>query len=261
MTLKPELIEQISERLLDAERTCQQINMISDEFANLSYKDVYSIQLRGIQKKVQAGAVVVGKKIGLTSKGMQAQLNINEPDYGIIVDKGVFREGKPIPTNKLILPRIEAEIAFLLKNDLKGPGITVASVLKATEGVIPAFEVIDSRFAGKITVKDSIADNASSAAVILGGRITPIADIDLRLVGMVFEKNGQVVASATGVEVMGNPVQAVAWLANKLSEYEIPLQSGEFIMSGGITSAAKVEPGSFFSASFDRLGSVSVLFE
>jgi 2-keto-4-pentenoate hydratase len=228
----------------------------------LSYDDVYSVQLRSIHKKVQSGAVVVGKKIGLTSKGMQAQFNIDEPDYGIIVDKAVIREGKTIPTNKLILPRIEAEIAFLLRDHLKGPGITLADVLKATEGVMPAFEVIDSRFRDwKITVKDSIADNASNAAVILGGKITPISDIDLRLTGMILEKNGEIIATATGAEVMGNPAQSVAWLANKLSEYDIALQSGEFIMSGSLTRAAYVEPGSFFRATFDRLGSVSVLFE
>lgn len=261
MPLTADLIEQISNQLLEAETTCRPINLISEQFEDLSYDDVYSVQLRGIHKKVHAGAIVVGKKIGLTSKGMQAQFNIDEPDYGIIIDKMVFREGKPLSTNKLILPRIEAEIAFLLRDNLKGPGITLPKVFKAIDGVIPAFEVIDSRFKGKITVKDSIADNASNAAVILGGKITPISDIDLRLTGMILEKNGEIIATATGAEVMGNPAQAVAWLANKLSDYDISLQSGEFIMSGSLTSAAHVESGSSFRATFDRLGSVSVSFE
>ncbi len=262
MALSEDLIQQISDQLLDAERTCQPIDPITEKFKDLSYQDVYSVQLRSIRKKVQSGAVVVGKKIGLTSKGMQAQFHIDEPDYGIIVDKAVFREGKPFPTRQLILPRIEAEIAFLLRDTLKGPGITLANVLKATEGVIPAFEVIDSRIRDwKITVKDSIADNASNAAVILGGKITPISDIDLRLTGLVLEKNGEMIATAAGAEVLGNPAQSVAWLANKLSEYDIALQSGEFIMSGSLTRAANVEPGSFFRATFDRLGPVSVLFE
>jgi 2-keto-4-pentenoate hydratase len=262
MALSEDLIQQISDQLLDAERTCQPIDPITEKFKDLSYQDVYSVQLRSIRKKVQSGAVVVGKKIGLTSKGMQAQFHIDEPDYGIIVDKAVFREGKPFPTKQLILPRIEAEIAFLLRDTLKGPGITLANVLKATEGVIPAFEVIDSRIRDwKITVKDSIADNASNAAVILGGKITPISDIDLRLTGLVLEKNGEMIATAAGAEVLGNPAQSVAWLANKLSEYDIALQSGEFIMSGSLTRAANVEPGSFFRATFDRLGPVSVLFE
>ncbi len=260
--LSEDLIHQISDQLLEAERTCRPIDPISEKFKDLSYQDVYSVQLRSIHKKVQSGAVIVGKKIGLTSRGMQVQFRIDEPDYGIIVDKTVFREGKPFPTKQLILPRIEAEVAFLLKDNLKGPGVTLAQVLKATEGVIPAFEVIDSRIRDwKITVKDSIADNASNAAVILGGKITPLADLDLRLTGMVLEKNGEMIATAAGAEVLGNPAQSVAWLANKLSEYGIALQSGEFIMSGSLTRAVNVEPGSFFRATFDRLGPVSVLFE
>ena len=262
MALSEDLIQQLSDQLLEAEKTCRPIDPISEKFKDLSYQDVYSVQLRSIRKKVQSGAVVVGKKIGLTSRGMQAQFHIDEPDYGIIVDKAVFREGKPFPTRQLILPRIEAEIAFLLREDLKGPRITVADVLKATEGVIPAFEVIDSRIRDwKITVKDSIADNASNAAVILGGKITSPSDIDLRLTGLVLEKNGEMIATAAGAEVLGNPAQSVAWLANKLCEYDIALQRGEFVMSGSLTRAASVEPGSFFRATFDRLGRVSVLFE
>jgi 2-oxopent-4-enoate hydratase len=261
MTLTADQIDQISEQLIEAEKMRKPIDLISEQFKELSYKDVYSIQLHTISKKVEDGAIIAGKKIGLTSKAMQAQFNISEPDYGIIVDRTILREGKSIPTNKLIQPQIEIEIAFLLKEDLKGPGVTLPKVLKATEGVIPAFEVLDSRFKGKFNIKDSIADNASNAGVIFGGRITPIAGIDLRLTGMVLEKNGEIIATATGAEVMGNPVNAVAWLANKLGEYDIPLKSGEFIISGSLTSAAKVEAGSSFRATFDRLGSVSAVFE
>ncbi|MFW6126558.1 MAG: 2-keto-4-pentenoate hydratase, partial [Chloroflexota bacterium] len=155
----------------------------------------------------------------------------------------------------------EPEIAFLLKEDLKGPGITVGRVLRATEGVMPAFEVIDSRYRDwKITVKDSISDNASSAAIILGGKLSTIRDIDLRLLGMVMEENGQLVGSAAGAAVLGNPAQSVAWLANKLIEYGIVLRAGELVMSGSLVRATTVEAGSFFTATFDRLGPVSVRF-
>ena len=140
MSLTADEIEKVSDQLIEAERTCQPIKLISEQFKHLSYEDVYSIQLRSIYKKVGAGAIIVGKKIGLTSKGMQAQFNIDEPDYGIIVDRTILREGNPISTKKLIQPRIEVEIAFLLKEDLKGPGVTLPKVLKATEGVMPAFE-------------------------------------------------------------------------------------------------------------------------
>ena len=162
----------------------------------------------------------------------------------------------------LIKPRIEAEIAFLLKDDLKGPGVSVASVLGATEGIMPAFEIIDRRFKREVTVKDSIADNAANAAVILGGKLTPLSpDIDLRLIGMILEKNGEVIDTATGAAVLGNPAEAVAWLANKLNEHGITLRKGEFIISGSLTRAVDVESGSFFRATFDRLGSVSVYIE
>lgn len=262
MALTEDIVEHISQQLLEAERSCQPIDAISEKFTDLSYADAYAIQLRTIDTKVKAGAVVVGKKIGLTSKAMQEQFNIKEPDYGLIVDNRVFREGQPILRESLIMPRIEAEIAFLLKDELKGPGVTVANVLNATEGVMPAFEVIDSRFRDwKITVKDSIADNASSAAIILGGKLTQILDVDLRWIGMVLEKNGEVIVTGAGAAVLGNPAESVAWLANKLSEYDITLRRGEFIMAGSLVRAVDIESGSFFRATFDRLGSVSALFE
>jgi 2-keto-4-pentenoate hydratase len=193
---------------------------------------------------------------------MQDQFKIREPDYGMITNHMVIREGQPVPMSSLILPRIEPEIAFLLKEDLKGPGINAANVLEATEGVLPAFEVIDSRYKDwKITVKDSISDNASAGAMILGGRLTPVKDLDLRLIGLVVEKNGAVVSTAAGAAVLGNPAESVAWLANKLTEYGITLKKGEFVMSGSLVQAVAVEAGASLRATFDRLGSVSVRFE
>ena len=262
MALTEDIIEQISQQLIEAERSCQPIDAISSRFADLSYEDAYAIQLKTIDIKVKSGAVIVGKKIGSTSKAMQEQSNIKEPDYGFILHSSVFREGQPIPMKSLITPRIEAEIAFLLKDDLEGPRVTVANVLGATEGVMPAFEVIDRRFKGEVTVKDSIADNAANAAVILGGKLTPLSpDIDLRLTGMVFEKNGEIIDTAAGAAVLGNPAEAVAWLANKLSEHGNTLRRGEFVISGSLTQAAYIESGAFFRVTFDRLGSVSAYIE
>ena len=262
MALTEDMIEQISQQLIEAERSCQPVDAISSRFADLSYEDAYAIQLRTIDIKVKSGAVIVGKKIGLTSKAMQEQSNIKEPDYGFILHNRVFREGQPILMKSLIMPRIEAEIAFLLKDDLKGPGVTVANVLGVTEGVMPAFEIIDRRFKGEVTVKDSIADNAANAAVILGGKLTSLSpDIDLRLTGMVFEKNGEIIDTAAGAAVLGNPAEAVAWLANKLSEHGNTLQKGEFVISGSLTQAMYMKPGAFFRATFDRLGSVYAYIE
>ena len=234
----------------------------SDRFKDVDYEDSYAIQLKTFELKVKAGALIVGKKIGLTSKPMMDQFGIREPDYGMFVDTMVAREGLALSMSSLILPKVEPEIAFLLKKDLTGPGINVANVLDATEGVMPAFEVIDSRFKDwKITVKDSIADNASASTMILGGKLTPVKDLDMRLIGMVMEKNGEIISTGAGAAVLGNPAESVAWLANKLTEYGIAPKKGEFIMSGSLVSAVKVEAGTNMTATFDRLGSVSVRFE
>ena len=262
MALSKEQVEQVSNELIEAEKSCSPIEPLTDRFENVSYEDAYAIQLKTFDTKVKAGAVIVGKKIGLTSRAMQDQFGIREPDYGIIIDKMVAREGQSIPVSSLILPRIEPELAFLLKEDLKGPGINAANVIEATEGVLPAFEVIDSRYKDwKIAVKDSISDNASAGIMILGGKLTSIKDLDLRLVGMVLEKNGTIVSTGAGAAVLGNPAESVAWLANKLTEYGISLKKGDFVMSGSLVSAVKVEAGSVMRATFDHFGPVSVLFE
>jgi 2-keto-4-pentenoate hydratase len=262
MALNKDQVAQISAELIEAERSRVPILALTDRFSDVSYEDAYAIQLTTFDTYVKGGAVIVGKKIGLTSKAMQDQMGIREPDYGMITDRMVAREGAPIPMSSLILPKIEPEIAFLLKEDLKGPGVNVANVIEATEGVMPAFEVIDSRYKDwKITVKDSISDNASAGIMILGGKLTPIKDLDLRYVGLVLEKNGSLVSTAAGAAVLGNPAQSVAWLANKLTEYGISLKKGEFVMSGSLVQAVGVEAGCHLTATFDRLGSVSVCFE
>lgn len=262
MALSKDQVAQVSSELIEAEKTRIPIQALVERFSDVTYEDAYAVQLKTFDTLVKNGAVIVGKKIGLTSRAMQDQFGIREPDYGMITDRMVAIEGAPIPMNSLILPRIEPEIAFLLKADLKGPGVNAANVLEATEGVMPAFEVIDSRYKDwKITVKDSISDNASAALMILGGKLTPIKDIDLRYVGMVLEKNGAMMSTGAGAAVLGNPAQSVAWLANKLTEYGISLKKGEFVMSGSLVQAVTVEAGASLRATFDRLGSVSVRFE
>lgn len=263
MPLSEKIITEIARELLEAEKNCRPIDEISKRYPGMTIDDAYAVQLKTIEEKVKAGAVVVGRKIGLTSKAMQALIGIDEPDFGIIVNSKVFREGEVIPTSSMMMPRIEAEIGFLLKDDLKGPGVTVVDVLAATAGVMPLLEVKDTRLKTlKPNIVDAIADNATSGIVIIGGKLTPLtADIDLRLVGMIFEQNGEIMATATGAEALGNPAEPVAWLANKMYHYGIYLKRGEFVMSGGLTKALEVKPGSFFRATFDRLGSVSALFK
>jgi 2-keto-4-pentenoate hydratase len=173
----------------------------------------------------------------------------------------VVMEGEKVPTADLIKPRIEGELAFVLKEDLQGPGVTLTEVIRCSEGVIPALEIIDSRIVDwKIKLADTVADNASSARIVLGGMITPLNALDLRTVGMILEKNGEVAATAAGAAVLGHPAQAVAWLANKLAVYAIPLRQGEVVLSGSLTAAVPVGSGDFIRADFGSLGDVKIKF-
>ncbi len=259
--MNKEEIAKLSQELLSAEETRIPVAPLTERFPGITVADAYNIQLGIINTKLGRGDVVVGKKIGLTSRAMQEMYGVKEADYGHILSSGVFLERQPVGVSKLIQPRLEAEICFVLKEDLKGPGVTTAKVLTATAGVMPAFEIIDSRIKDwKIKIQDTIADNASNSGVILGGKLTRIKDLDLRLIGMVFEKNGDIAATGAGAAVLGNPAQAVAWLANTLSQYGIVLKAGEFIMSGALTAALPIKAGDNFLATFDRLGMVSVRF-
>ena len=261
MTIAKTQLEKLSQELIVAERDRKPIVQLTERLPNISVAEAYAIQQHIVNSRLAAGELIVGRKIGLTSVAMQEMLGVHEPDYGHILSKSMINEGEPISMRRLIQPRVESEICFVLKSDLKGPGVTVANVLAATAGVIPAFEIIDSRFQNwKVKLQDTIADSASGALVVLGAKLTPIADLDLRLVGLVLEKDGAILATAAGAAVWGNPVQAVAWLVNKLGEYGIGLHAGEFIMSGSLTSAFDASAGSSFHATFDRLGSVSTRF-
>jgi 2-keto-4-pentenoate hydratase len=263
MPLKEADVENIAGALLKAERERKPIDPITDIYPHITIDEAYEIQKRVIKTKLSTkrGLRIIGRKIGLTSKAMQKLFGINEPDYGHLLDSMYVEEGFSIPVTELIQPKIEAEIAFVLKEGLEGPGVTVADVLRATEGVMPAFEIIDSRIRDwKIKIQDTIADNASAARFVLGGVMVPVKEIDLRLIGLVFEVNGEIVATATGAAVMGNPTIAVAWLANKLAQYNEKLRAGEIILSGSFIAAVPVERGTFVKATFSKLGSVSVKF-
>jgi 2-keto-4-pentenoate hydratase len=224
-------------------------------------EEAYKIQLVNMERELKEGRKIVGKKIGLTSRGMQKMLGISEPDYGFLFDDMVEDGDSPIRLSGLIQPKVEAEIAFILGDDLAGPGITVSRVLQATDGVMPAFEIVDSRIANwKIKLPDTVADNASSAMLVLGSVMTPAYGLDLRTVGMVFERNGKILNTGAGAEVLGHPAAAVAWLANKLAEYGQSLAAGEIILSGALTGASEIAPNDAFCASFSGLGAVKALF-
>lgn len=254
-------VEDLAVELLQAWETRVPVDPLTERFPALTVSQAYEIQLATVRRRLAGGRRVVGKKIGLTSKAMQDLLGVHEPDYGHLLDDMAVPNGEPIAVSRLLQPRCEGEIAFLLKRDLLGPGVTVAEVLSATEAVMPALEIVDSRVRDwRIKIQDTVADNASSALLVLGDKLTPVQGLDLRLVGMVLEKNGQVMATGAGAAVLGHPAAAVAWLANKLGEFGVVLKAGEIVLSGALTAALPIAAGDAFRAEFDRLGSASVRF-
>lgn len=254
--------KKFAQELFDAEKGHYQIEMLTASNPDMSVEDAYAIQLENVSKKVAAGEKVIGMKIGLTSKAMQNLLHVNEPDYGHLTDKMLVIEGDFCPIDELNQPKVEGELAFCLKKPLRGPGVTIADVYNATDWVVPAIEIVDSRIKDwKITLLDTIADNGSSARFILGGRMTPIGNVDMRLTGMTLEKNGELVNSGTCAEVWGNPAAAVAWLANKLSTFNIELREGNIVMAGALTAALPAAKNDSFTVTFHGLGSVTVKFK
>ena len=254
-------INEFANQLAKAEISRVGISPLSEMDPTLTIHDAYSIQLQNIQKKVDEGQKIVGKKIGLTSNAMQTLLGVDEPDYGHLLDQMVVENGGRVAIDKVMQPKVEAEIAFILKQDLKGPNVTVIDVLQATDYIVPALEIVDSRVKDwKIKLTDTVADNASSGFYVLGGNPKKVSEIDLELVGMVFSKNGDIVNTGVGAAALGNPAYCVAWLANRLADFDITLKAGEVILSGALSAAVNAEEGDFFTARFAHLGQVSVQF-
>lgn len=253
------LVDQLARELIKAEDTCVPIKLFSEKYPNITVEDSYNIQNRVIELKVERGEKIIGKKIGLTSRGIREQLGVFEPDYGSMTDKGLLFGKEELDLSKLIEPRIEAEIVFVLKEDLKGPVVTAWDVISATEGVMPALEVVDTRFdSWKFKIFDTVADSASYARLVVGNKMTKIDDLDLSIIGMASYKNGELINTASSAEVMGNPVNSVVWLANKMLEFGNYLKKGEVILSGSLTPVFSIEPGDNVNVIFDRIGNVTL---
>jgi len=259
--LTQEQINKEAQELQRAEKERAVLRPFTERYPNIDAEEAYRIQLALIDIKKSGGAKVVGKKIGLTSKAMQKMLNVDQPDYGHILDSMVIQDGTEMQIRELIQPKIEAEIAFILDRPLKGPGVNAIHVLAATRFVVPALEIIDSRIENwKIKLCDTIADNASSARVVLGSSPKRVEERDLKLVGMILEKNGDIVQTGAGGAVLGHPAAAVAWLANAVGQFNVSLEPGDIIMPGALSGAVDVTAGDLLQASFDGLGTVSVRF-
>lgn len=256
------IIDQYGDELYQAFVERKTIAPFTERDPNISLEDAYKIQLRFIQRRLDAGETVVGKKIGVTSKAVQDFLGVFQPDFGQLTSKMVYQEGDVIALDDLIQPKAEAELAFVLKEDLKGPGITAMDVIRATDYVAPCFEIVDSRIRDwKIKIQDTVADNASCGVYVIGSCKVDPREVDITLAGMVLEKNGELYSTGVGAAVQGSPANAVAWLANTLGELGIPFKAGEVILSGSQSNLVQVTDGDELVCTIGGVGSCKVRFE
>ena len=247
--------------LYRARRDRDPIPPITDADPTLTPADAYAIQNAFVALLLEDGGSVVGYKLGLTSKPMQELLGVDQPDYGPVLSSMVFDDGTTLPTGSYIQPKAEAEIALTLDRPLRGPDVGVQEAAEAIGGARAAIEVVDSRIRDwKIKLVDTISDLASSAAIVLGRDVVPVAGWEPRLVGMVVARNGEMQATSAGAAALGDPVHAVAWLANTLAPFGVTLEPGHFVMTGALHAAFPVVGGDVVRAEFDRLGTVTARF-
>ena len=246
-------------RLTTAVRERTATTPLTDDYGPFDIPTAYDLQALVIADRIDQGHRVIGAKLGLTSEAKQKQMKVNEPLYGWLTSDMRIEPGAALVVDQFIQPRVEAEIAFLIGDDLEGDDIGAADVLAATAAIMPAIDVLDSRYAGySFTLPDVVADNSSSAGFITGPTLVDPTGIDLRLVGVVLEVNGQVVATAAGAAVLGHPASAIAWLVRALARRGEGLEAGMTVLSGACTAAFAVSPGDTVVARVDRLGTVEV---
>ena len=256
----PIAVSEAAQRLVENRRSLVLAPPLSESAADMTLDQAYAVQ-RALEKAlVERGERVVGWKVGFTSASLQESFGVAEPVLAFLLASGVFRSGDAVPLSRFVSPGLEIEMAFAMKADLTGPGVTPASALPAVEGAMPAFELIDYRLSGKPRGTDIVADGVLANAIVLGGPPRPVGGLDLSLEGMVYEENGQRVATAAAAEVLGNPLNSLAWLANALGRLGGTLRAGDVVMTGSISRVFRPRAGDAVRASFTRLGSVSCRF-
>lgn len=261
MALSPETIAQLAEHLENCQLQAKDTPKITNDHPDMDWDDAYAIQDVILQRKLARGARVVGLKAGLTSHAKMKQMGVTDPVFGFLVDEYVVSEGATVNVSELIHPKVEPEIAFVLKHALKGPGCHIGAVLAATEFVMPGIEVIDSRYRDfKFDLKSVVADNTSAARFVVGGQAIRPEQVDLRTVGVVLEKNGEPVALGAGAAVLGHPAAAIAMLANHLGRRGQEIPAGSLILSGGVTEAVAVNSGDNVTLRVQGMGSVGLRF-
>lgn len=246
--------------LLLAERERRVIPQLSRTFPGIELEDAYRIQSLWAEMRVADGARIIGHKIGLTSRAMQMASKITEPDYGHLLDDMLYPDGAQIPSERFMAPRLEVELAFVMGTRLKGPNVQVYDVMRATEFVVPALEIIDYRTEVPRAITDTIADNAAAGAMIVGGRTIRPMDIDIRWVGATLSKNGIIEESGVSAAVMGHPAAGIAWLVNKLAPLGGGLEPGQIVLAGSFTRPVSVAAGDVIHADYGPLGAIGVSF-
>ena len=265
--ISDEQLASLAAELEAAEQSGQQIGPFSERFPGMTLADAYAVQRAWVALKVQAGRRVLGHKIGLTSRAMQMASQITEPDYGALLDDMFFEPNGDIDLSRFVAPKVEVELAFLLRDDLRGPNVTLFDVLRATEYVTPAAEIIDARIqrVSAVTGKprrvfDTISDNAANAGVIVGGRAVKPDDIDLRWAAALCIRNGVIEETGVAAGVLGHPATGIAWLANRLALHGEGLRAGELVLAGSFTRPVDIASGDVFTFDYGPLGTFSCRF-
>ena len=261
MNLDNATILKLAEHLENAELQAQDVTKITNDYPDMDWDDAYAIQDEIRRRKIARGNKIAGLKCGLTSFAKMKQMGVEVPVFGFIADYMARPDGGDIKHAEMIHPKVEAEICIVTKAPLKGPGCHVAAVMAATDFVVPAVEVIDSRYRDfKFDLKSVIADNTSSSRFVIGGKMRNLDELDLRTLGVVLEVNGEIKSMAAGAAVLGNPLAAVAMLANHLGARGQEIPAGTFIMTGGVTEAISVNPGDKLEGHVDGVGDLTIAY-
>lgn len=251
-----------------AEKSRQQIGLLSLKYPDMTMDDAYAVQAEWVKQKIAAGRKVIGWKIGLTSKAMQYALNIDIPDSGVLFDDMLFEDGATIPPDRFIQPRIEAEIAFIMKSDLSGPNVSTFDVLNATDYITPALEILDTRILRvdpqtkkTRTIVDTISDNAANAGIVLGGRAMRPNEVDMRWMGAIVSRNAEVEETGLGAGVLNHPARGIAWLANRLHQYGDKISAAEIVLAGSFIRPVEARHGDTITSDYGPFGTVSCHFK
>ncbi len=266
--MTPQDIENAATLLFEAERSGTQTRLMSAQYPDMTMDDAYAVQAALVEKKIKSGPAQIGWKIGLTSKAMQAALNIDIPDSGVLLEDMVFENGGTVPAGRFIQPRIEAEIAFVMKSDLSGPDTSVEDVLAATDYIAPSLEILDTRIlradpdtGNTRTIVDTISDNAANGGIVMGDEKLDPKTTDMRWMGAIVSRNGEVEETGLGAGVLNDPAMGIAWLADRLANYGAGLKAGEIVLSGSFIRPVEATHGSVIEADFGPYGMVRCSFE